>query len=76
MATAPFIIPSQPGSPGTVDGIVDARGLVTQDIAQNWANGAVLNGIAYKPETDTFLVTGKDWPVMYEVTFTPAQPAQ
>lgn len=58
---------------GVVDGIVDARGLVTQEIAQNWANGAVLNGIAYNPETETFFVTGKDWPVMYEVTFVPAE---
>ena len=30
---------------------------------------AVLNGIAWDPDTETFLITGKDWPVMYEVTF-------
>ena len=30
---------------------------------------AVLNGIAWDPETETFLITGKDWPAMYEVTF-------
>lgn len=30
---------------------------------------AVLNGIAWDPETETFLITGKDWPVIYEVEF-------
>ena len=33
---------------------------------------AVLNGIAWDPTTETFLITGKDWPVMYEVQFEPA----
>ena len=61
---------------GEVTGIVDARGLVTPEMAANWANGAVLNGIAFNPETETFLVTGKDWPVMYEVTFEPAPAGQ
>lgn len=60
---------------GVVTGVVDARPVITQEIAQNWQNGAVLNGIAYKPETGTFLITGKDWPVMYEVTFEPIEPA-
>ncbi len=30
---------------------------------------AVLNGIAWDPETETFLITGKDWPAMYEIYF-------
>lgn len=30
---------------------------------------AVLNGIAWDPATETFLITGKDWPQMYEVYF-------
>lgn len=30
---------------------------------------AVLNGIAYDAQNDTFLVTGKLWPKMYEVRF-------
>lgn len=34
----------------------------------------VLNGIAYKPETKTFLLTGKNWPKMFEVVFEPGQP--
>ena len=56
---------------GEITGIVDVRALITPDIAENWVNGAVLNGIAYNPESETFLITGKDWPVMYEVTFEP-----
>lgn len=31
------------------------------------AHGAVLNGIAWKKETDTLLVTGKYWPKIYEI---------
>ena len=30
---------------------------------------AVLNGIAWDPATETFLITGKDWPAIYEVYF-------
>ena len=29
----------------------------------------LLNGIAHDPDTDTFLVTGKRWPVTYRVRF-------
>ncbi len=31
------------------------------------ARADVLNGIAYQPDSDTFLVTGKDWPTMFVV---------
>ena len=27
----------------------------------------VTNGIAYNPDRDTFFVTGKRWPVLFEV---------
>jgi glutaminyl-peptide cyclotransferase len=30
-------------------------------------NGGVLNGIAWKPETGTFLITGKLWPNVFEI---------
>ena len=30
---------------------------------------AVLNGIAWDPDTETFLITGKDWPHIYEISF-------
>lgn len=36
---------------------------------------AVLNGIAWDPATETFLITGKDWPQMYEVYFEAADAA-
>ena len=29
----------------------------------------VLNGIAYKPDEATFLLTGKRWPRLFEVIF-------
>jgi glutaminyl-peptide cyclotransferase len=31
----------------------------------------VLNGIAYDPENETFLITGKLWPKLFEVRFVP-----
>ena len=31
---------------------------------------AVLNGIAYNPESETFYLTGKLWPTLFEVRFT------
>ena len=34
---------------------------------------AVLNGIAYDPATETFLLAGKDWPAIYEVQFVPVE---
>ncbi|WP_241238009.1 glutaminyl-peptide cyclotransferase [Pseudoflavitalea rhizosphaerae] len=27
-----------------------------------------LNGIAYNPATDRLMITGKKWPMMYEIT--------
>ncbi len=68
----PAIIRIDPET-GVVNAIVDARPLLTQDIIDNWTSGAVLNGIAYVPERETFLITGKNWPVMYEVTFAPVE---
>jgi glutamine cyclotransferase len=31
--------------------------------------GNVLNGIAYNKKTNSFFVTGKDWPVLIELKF-------
>jgi len=58
-----------------VDAVVDASSLVASATAAARAGGTpidVLNGIAHLPGTDRFLVTGKLWPVMYEVRFVPA----
>lgn len=35
----------------------------------------VLNGIAYDPDSETFLITGKFWPKLFRVRFVPARPA-
>lgn len=57
---------------GRVTALIDASGLLTPEEA---ARSEVLNGIAYKPETKTFLITGKNWPRMFEVVFEPGQPS-
>ena len=51
---------------GEVRAVIDASGLLP-DRATSGAS--VLNGIAYREETATFLVTGKNWPKLFEVTF-------
>lgn len=49
---------------GDVLRVIDASSLVPGDLQPD----DVLNGIAYRPETDTFFITGKRWTVMYEVS--------
>lgn len=49
---------------GHVDAVIDASGLLSTVEA---IRADVLNGIAYKPDTDTFLLTGKLWPHVFEV---------
>jgi len=51
---------------GAVVAEIDAAGLLSEAEA---AGADVLNGIAYRPETATFLITGKNWPTLFEVTF-------
>ncbi|MFE7547480.1 glutaminyl-peptide cyclotransferase [Streptomyces gardneri] len=53
---------------GTVTANIDASGLLT---APERRRAKQLNGIAAVPGTDTFLITGKLWPHMFEVTFVP-----
>ena len=58
-----------------VDAVVDASSLVASATAAATRAGTpidVLNGIAHLPGTDRFFVTGKYWPVLYEVRFVPA----
>lgn len=57
---------------GVVDGVIDARNLLTDEQRATLPNGAVLNGIAYDPANETFLVTGKLWDTLFEVRFVPA----
>lgn len=60
---------SPDGSPGRVTAVVDASGLVAD--RSGFGQDEVLNGIAHDPETGRFLLTGKRWPVLYEVEFVP-----
>jgi glutamine cyclotransferase len=38
----------------------------TKERSYDFGNN-VLNGIAYEPDTDTFILTGKDWDFAYRV---------
>ncbi|MGB3412606.1 MAG: glutaminyl-peptide cyclotransferase [Microthrixaceae bacterium] len=56
----------------TVTGVVDAGALrdeVAQDAEAERIKVDVLNGIAHLPGTKRFLITGKWWPTMFEVSF-------
>lgn len=61
----PWIVRIDPAT-GFVTGALDTTGIITPDpsVADP---GAVLNGIAYDPAGETFLLTGKRWPSMFEV---------
>jgi glutamine cyclotransferase len=54
---------------GKVDATIDASGLLTPDQRAALSPEAVLNGIAYDADDDRFLITGKLWPVVFEVRF-------
>jgi glutamine cyclotransferase len=53
---------------GRVTATIDASGLLSRSEA---LRADVLNGIAYKPESKTFLLTGKRWPHVFEVELVP-----
>lgn len=53
---------------GQVLADIDAHGLLPPADA---VGVDVLNGIAHIPGTDHFLITGKQWPLMFEVRFVP-----
>jgi glutaminyl-peptide cyclotransferase len=57
---------------GQVVAVIDASGLLTAEQEGAAGHEGVLNGIAYDPETDHFYITGKLWPLMFEVRFVPA----
>jgi len=50
---------------GEVTAIINAGGLLKP---QERSNAEVLNGIAYDPESESFLLTGKYWPKIFRVT--------
>ena len=60
---------------GVVVAVIDASNLLSEEEKAQFDEQEVLNGIAYLPETDTFLITGKHWPKMYEVRFVEKEPS-
>ena len=60
-----FIVRIDPAR-GRVTDYIDAAGLLR---GADRLGAEVLNGIAYDPEADTFYITGKWWPKMFEVRF-------
>lgn len=54
---------------GRVTAVVDASGLLSVD--ERW-EADVLNGIAWIPERERFVITGKYWPHLFEVRFVAA----
>ena len=54
---------------GRVTGVVDASGLLGDE--EDWDTD-VLNGIAWIPEREHFVLTGKRWPRLFEVEFVAA----
>ena len=53
---------------GAVHSVVDASALRE---AGGIEPGDVLNGIAHDPHRDTFWLTGKNWPTLFEVRLIP-----
>ena len=56
---------------GAVLAEIDASSLIEQSGRPAGDVEAVLNGIAWDPESDTFYLTGKRWPTMFQVRFVP-----
>ena len=56
---------------GQVTARIDASGLLSAEERAGLEAGGVLNGIAYDAEEETFFVTGKLWPKVFEVRFVP-----
>ena len=54
---------------GDVSAVIDASMLLTAAEKADLAAGSVLNGIAWNPESETFFITGKKWPKIFEVVF-------
>jgi len=56
---------------GAVRAVIDASGLLSPAERAARGSDAILNGIAYDPANDTFLLTGKLWPKVFRVRFVP-----
>jgi glutamine cyclotransferase len=56
---------------GAVRAEINAAGLLSAADRSGLAREAILNGIAYDPADQTFLLTGKLWPRLFRVRFVP-----
>lgn len=56
---------------GRITAVIDASGLLTRGELDAAGPEGVLNGIAYDSTDNTFLITGKFWPKMFQVKFVP-----
>jgi len=56
---------------GEVTGWIDMGGILPPE--DRTPGTDVLNGIAYDPEQDRLFITGKNWPVLYEVALVPVE---
>lgn len=54
---------------GNVIAVIDAEALLSAAEKAKLEGGAVLNGIAYNSESDSFFITGKKWNKLFEVVF-------
>jgi len=57
---------------GVVTAVIDASELLTSQEATTATSEGVLNGIAYDTQKQDFIITGKQWPWMFEVQFVEA----
>lgn len=58
---------------GVITEVVDVSRLLTEAERAQLTSSAVLNGIAYNADDNTFFITGKLWSSMYEVQFVPRE---
>lgn len=65
--TTPLIVKIDPAT-GYIVGKLDLSTLVNE-VKQMYPQSMEMNGIAYNPATRTVFVTGKMWPVVYEIEF-------
>lgn len=56
---------------GEVNGVIDASFLLSKAEQARLQRDEVLNGIAFRPQTQTFFLTGKGWPWIFEVHLIP-----
>lgn len=56
---------------GKVTAVIDASSLLSSSEKKALNPDEVLNGIAFRPKTGTFFLTGKGWPWIFEVRLIP-----